>query len=102
MKKPFGVRDAKSFYAAIKANPLYENLDDAEVIHILEEEFSFRYQGAKDRGMTGLKLGELLFWQGAILGCQLMAKIFKHHIAATASDQSVDVLTGKRIVPDAH
>ena len=102
MKKPFFVRDAKSFYATIKNNPLYRELDDDEIIKILEQEFRFREeQGAKR--FTGWKFKEFLFWQGAQLGCLLMAKIFKHHIAAQASEAGVNPETGEHYaLKDSH
>jgi hypothetical protein len=102
MKKPFFVRDAKSFYASIKNNPLYQELDDAEVIQILEQEFRFRVEAGEKR-LTGWKLKEFLFWQGAQLGCLLMAKIFKHHIVAQAGEAGINPETGEHYaIKDAH
>lgn len=93
MKKT--VKDARSFYAAIKNNPLYDQMEDETVISILEEEFVVREEIAHTR-FSGWKMKEFLFWQGALLGCQLMAKIFRHHAEASAFEQNIDPKTGER------
>lgn len=91
MKKPFAIRDAASFYAAIKNNPFYEQFDDRELVEILEEEFKFRKEAAEHRRFRDNKRDEFMFWQGAQLGCILMRKIFLHNLAAQASDQGVQL-----------
>ena len=87
MKRPFNVRDAKSFYAAIKNNPFYQEFEDREIIEILEDEFKFRKEAADHRRLRDVKRDEFMLWQGAQLGCVLMRKIFLHAMAANASDQ---------------
>lgn len=89
------VKDARSFYAAIKNNPLYDTMEDETVISILEEEFKVREEIGANK-FSGWKLKEYLFWTGALLGCQLMAKIFKHHAEASAFEQNIDPKTGER------
>lgn len=90
---PFVIKDATTFYASIKSNPLYDSLEDNNIIQILEDEAHARFSIAEGFGRE--KRDNYLFWQGAHLGTLLMAKILKHHIVTEAQAGNIDPETGK-------
>jgi hypothetical protein len=95
-KQPqFIIRDAESFYQTIKSNPLYDGLDDAEIIEALDAYFRPRVSAASADGLEGIARDRYMFFQGMLSGCLVAWKQIRHHIAAEAAKSNINPETGE-------
>lgn len=92
------INDARSFYAAIKGNPLYKQIEDQDAIAALEDYFAARFKAANSDNLMGIKRDRYQFFQGMLAGCLVQSKIYRHHLVSEAAASNVDLQTGEKYV----
>lgn len=91
------IEDARSFYNLIKANPLYSEIEDQEVVKTLDDKFGSVYRAANEDGRAGIGRDRYLYFQGMLHGLYIGWRQWRHHLEVSAALSGIDPNTGEPI-----